>query len=120
MKSKYIMRAVLEAAWQEKSPVILEVAESETHYCNMMPERLAGFAYPMIDEMIEKYGYSVPVCLHHDHIQKDVDGCIQRSIEAGFSCVVRRSFSSRTFLTGLFELERIPSGHLAKSLNIIL
>jgi fructose-bisphosphate aldolase class II len=29
----------------------------------------------------------VPVCLHHDHIQKDVEGCVQRSIDAGFSSV---------------------------------
>ena len=87
MRSRFVMKAVLEAAWQEKSPVILEIAESESHYCNMQPDRLAGFAYPMINEMIEKYGYSVSVCLHHDHIQKDVDGCIDRAIEAGFSSV---------------------------------
>lgn len=85
MRSRFILNAVLEAAWREKSPVILEIAESEAVYCNMSPERLSGFAYPAIEKLIEKYGYSVPVCLHHDHIQKDVDGCIQRTIEAGFS-----------------------------------
>jgi ketose-bisphosphate aldolase len=84
-RSRFILNSVLEAAWREKSPIILEIAESEAVYCNMSPERLAGFAYPAIEKMIEKYGYSVPVCLHHDHIQKDVDGCIERTIEAGFS-----------------------------------
>jgi fructose-bisphosphate aldolase class II len=84
-RSRFILNSILEAAWQEKSPVILEIAESEAHYCNMKPARLAGFAYPGIEKMIEKYGYSVPVCLHHDHIQKDVDACIDRTIESGFS-----------------------------------
>lgn len=87
MRSRFIVNAVLEAAWQEKSPIILEVAESETSYCNMKPERLASFAYPAIEKMIGKYGYTVPVCLHHDHIQKDVDGCIDGAISAGFSSV---------------------------------
>ncbi len=85
MRSRFIINAVLEAAWQEKSPIILEIAESEAGYCNMSPSRLASFVYPAIEKMIEKYGYSVPVCLHHDHIQKDVDGCIDRTIAAGFS-----------------------------------
>ncbi len=87
IRSRFILNAVLESAWQEKSPVILEIAESETHYCNMLPARLGSFAHEVIDRMIEKYGYSVPVCLHHDHIQKDVDGCIERAIDAGFSSV---------------------------------
>jgi len=51
----------------------------------MMPERLASFVYSTIDRMVEKYGYTVPVCLHHDHIQKDVDACVERTISSGFS-----------------------------------
>lgn len=86
-RSRFILNSVLEAAWQEKSPVILEIAESEAVYCNMMPERLGELAYSTIDKMIEKYGYSVPVCLHYDHVQKDVGGCMDRAIEAGFSSV---------------------------------
>jgi len=39
----------------------------------------------LLPSKLEKYGYSVPICVHHDHIQKDVDGCIDRTIEAGFS-----------------------------------
>lgn len=87
MRSRFIVNAALEAAWQEKSPIILEIAESETGYCNMKPERLASFVYPAIARMIEKYGYTVPVCLHHDHIQKDVEGCLERAVNAGFSSV---------------------------------
>ena len=84
-RSSQIIEAILDAAWESKSPVIIEIAESETKYCNMAPSRLSDIVHTAIDERIEKFGYSVPVCLHHDHIQKDVDGCIQRSIDAGFS-----------------------------------
>jgi len=87
VRSRFILDAILEAAWQERSPVILEIAESEVKYCNMTPARLGDLAREGVDRMIAKYGYSVPVCLHHDHIQKDVDGCIDRAIEAGFSSV---------------------------------
>src|SRR3989339_997372 len=87
IRSRFVLNAVLESAWQEKSPVILEIAESETSYCNMFPDRLTKLAYECIERMIQKYGYSVPVCVHHDHVQKDVDGCVQRAIDAGFSSV---------------------------------
>ncbi|MFH1218393.1 MAG: class II fructose-bisphosphate aldolase [Candidatus Peregrinibacteria bacterium] len=86
-RSRFVLNAVLEAAWQTKSPVIVEVAESEAVYCNMMPDRLSGLVHEGIERMIAKYGYSVPVCLHHDHIQKDVDGCVRRAVENGFSSV---------------------------------
>jgi len=84
-RSPQIIEAILDAAWESKSPVIIEIAESETKYCNMPPSRLSDIVHTAIEERIDKFGYSVPVCLHHDHIQKDVDGCIQRSIDAGFS-----------------------------------
>lgn len=87
-RNKYIMRATLEAAWQVKSPVILEVAESETSYCNMYPDRLSDLAHELISEMIEKYGYAVPVGLHHDHVQKDIQGCTERSVKAGFTSIL--------------------------------
>lgn len=86
-RSRFIVNAILEAAWQEKAPVIIEIAESETKYCNMYPDRLSDLTNKGIEKMIAKYGYSVPVCLHHDHIQKDVDGCVDRAIAAGFSSV---------------------------------
>lgn len=86
-RSRFIVNAVLEAAFSEKAPVILEIAESEVGYCNMPPKRLGEFARAGIKKMTAKYGYSVPVCLHHDHIQKDVDGCVDRAIEAKFDSV---------------------------------
>jgi len=87
IRSRFVLNGVLEAAWVEKAPVILEIAESEVSYCNMAPARLSDLAHDAIEGMIKKYGYSVPVCIHHDHIQKDVDGCVDRAIQAGFSSV---------------------------------
>ncbi|MBD3330983.1 hypothetical protein GF354_05680 [Candidatus Peregrinibacteria bacterium] len=86
-RSRFILNSILEAAWQSKSPVILEIAESESKYCNMGPSRLSELTHEACEKMIEKYGYSVPVCLHHDHIQKDVVGCVDRAVENGFSSV---------------------------------
>ena len=88
IRSRWILNAVLRAAWEVHSPVILEVAESEVGYCDMAPLRLSDLAHDAIEYMIAKYGYSVPVVLHHDHIKKDVDGCMQRTIEAGFSSLL--------------------------------
>ncbi|EKD92535.1 MAG: hypothetical protein ACD_28C00409G0013 [uncultured bacterium] len=87
-RSPQIVRATLEAAWRLKSPVILEIAESEIEYCSMDTDRLAAVSHEIVQEMIEKYGYAVPVGLHHDHIQKDVVGCTDRSIKAGFSSIL--------------------------------
>lgn len=87
VRSRFVLNAILEAAFKVKSPVILEIAESETSYCNMLPARLADLAQEAINRMIVKYDYTIPICLHHDHVQKDVDGCVQRAIEAGFSSV---------------------------------
>lgn len=85
-RSRHIVSAVLTAAWEEKSPVILEIAESEQKYCNMPPERLADMVQEEMNTVIERYGYSVPVCLHMDHVQKDLT-LIDRAITSGFSSV---------------------------------
>lgn len=83
-RSPYIVKATLEAAWQEHSPVIMECAESEAEYCNMSPERMSDLIHNGIAEMIKKYGYSVPVVMHQDHVQKDLS-LLDRSVKAGFS-----------------------------------
>jgi len=83
-RSPYIVKATLEAAWQENSPVILECAESEAEYCNMPPERMSDLIHDGIEEMIKKYGYTVPVVAHQDHVQKDLS-LIDRAAAAGFS-----------------------------------
>lgn len=88
IRSKWILNAVLRAAWEVRSPVILEIAESEVSYCEMTPLRLSDLAHDGIEAMIKEFGYSVPVVLHHDHIKKDVDGCTKRTIEAGFSSLL--------------------------------
>lgn len=88
IRSRWILNAVLRAAWEVKSPVILEIAESEVGYCDMAPMRLSNLAHEGIEQLIAEFGYSVPVVLHHDHIKKDVDGCTQRTIEAGFSSLL--------------------------------
>jgi len=85
-RSKYVVEATLEAAWQAKSPVICEVAESEAKYCNMWPERLSDLVHEGISKMYKKYGYYVPVCIHMDHVQKDLS-IVDRAVKAGFSSV---------------------------------
>ena len=85
-RSPYIITASLEAAWQAKSPLICEIAESESVYCNMSPERLSDLLHEGIAKMHEKYGYYVPVCLHMDHIQKDL-ATVDKAVAAGFSSV---------------------------------
>lgn len=85
IRSKHILNAVLKAAWDEKSPVIVEISESEVSYCNMSPLKLSDLVHERIEIMIEEYGYSVPVCLHYDHVQKDIEGCVSAAISAGFS-----------------------------------
>lgn len=86
-RSSHILRACLRAAFETKSPIILEIAESEMGYCDMPPKKVSDLAHTAIEKFIEEYGYSIPVCLHHDHVQKDVAGCLQRTIEAGFSSI---------------------------------
>lgn len=88
IRSKWILNAVLRAAWEVHSPVILEIAESEVGYCDMQPMRLSDLTHDAIEAMIAEFGYSVPVVLHHDHIKKDVDGCMERTIKAGFSSLL--------------------------------
>lgn len=84
IRSTFIIDAALEAAWTQKSPIILECAETENQYCNMMPEILAKHVHDRIPGMLKKYGYSVPVVLHQDHVQKDLN-MIKRAVESGYS-----------------------------------
>jgi tagatose 1,6-diphosphate aldolase GatY/KbaY len=83
-RSKYIVLATAEAAWKERSPVIMECAESEAVYCNMQPERMADLVHDALSAMIKKYGYTVPVVMHQDHVQKDLTQ-VERAAKAGFS-----------------------------------
>jgi phosphoglycerate kinase len=86
IRSKYILDAVLEAAFEEHSPVILEVAESEMGYCNMYPERLMDLILERLPKLEKKYGYRVPITVHADHVKKDL-AIADRAVKAGFSSV---------------------------------
>jgi fructose-bisphosphate aldolase class II len=83
-RHKVIIEASCEAAWQERSPIILECAESEASYCHMAPERMSDLVHDVLSAMIQKYGYTVPVVMHQDHVQKDLT-LIDRAAKAGFS-----------------------------------
>ncbi len=78
-----IMRACLEAAFQLKAPIILEIAESEQAYCNWSPEQVAEEVLVAIEVCSHYFGYRIPVGLHLDHVQKD-ESLIARAIKAGF------------------------------------
>lgn len=105
-RSPHIIDATLEAAWQARSPVIMECAESEVDYCNMPPERMSDLIHAGISAKIRKYGYSVPVVIHQDHVQKNLD-LIDRAAKAGFSSVE-------------VDLSRLPlDENIAKSAEIV-
>ncbi|MBU1167745.1 class II fructose-bisphosphate aldolase [Patescibacteria group bacterium] len=86
IRSKYILDAALRAAFVEKSPLIVEIAESEADYCNISPERLAEMLKLKTEALVAEFGYMIPLCLHMDHIQKDLE-LVARAIKAGFSSV---------------------------------
>jgi ketose-bisphosphate aldolase len=105
-RSPHIIDATLEAAWQAKSPVIMECAESEVDYCNMPPERMSDLIHDGISAKIRKYGYSVPVVIHQDHVQKNLE-LIDRAAKAGFSSVE-------------VDLSRLPlAENIAKSSEVV-
>lgn len=86
VRSKYILDGILEAAFAERSPVIIEIAESEMRYCNIYPERLADLVLERLPKLEKKYGYKIPVTLHIDHLKKDLN-IVERAVKAGFSSV---------------------------------
>ncbi len=88
IRSKYILQGVLRAAFIERSPVILEIAESEMGYCNMPPQRLADLAIDELNALEKEFGYVVPVALHADHVKHKVDEIVTAAIEAGFSSML--------------------------------
>ncbi|SIT69729.1 class II fructose-bisphosphate aldolase [Edaphobacillus lindanitolerans] len=74
-------QAILEAAEEEKSPVILGVSEGAGKY-------MGGFkaVVPMVKGLMESYGTTVPVAIHLDH-GSSYDKC-KEAIEAGFTSVM--------------------------------
>lgn len=74
-------QAILMAASEEKSPVILGVSEAYIPYMGGLP-CIAG----MVKSLIEHYGVTVPVALHLDH-GSTYEVCV-RALQAGFTSVM--------------------------------
>ncbi|WP_053218075.1 class II fructose-1,6-bisphosphate aldolase [Virgibacillus senegalensis] len=74
-------QAVLQAAEEEKSPVILGVSEGAAKY-------MGGFkvVVSMVKALMEEYGTTVPVAIHLDH-GSSFEKCVQ-AIHAGFTSVM--------------------------------
>ncbi|MFC4024944.1 class II fructose-1,6-bisphosphate aldolase [Oceanobacillus longus] len=75
------IQAILQAAEEEKSPVILGVSEGAGKY-------MGGFnvVVAMVKSLMESYGTTVPVAIHLDH-GSSFDKCAQ-AIHAGFTSVM--------------------------------
>jgi len=74
-------QAILQAAEEEKSPVILGVSEGAARY-------MGGFktVVMMVKGLMEEYGTTVPVAIHLDH-GSSFEKC-KEAIEAGFTSVM--------------------------------
>ncbi|WP_062200140.1 class II fructose-1,6-bisphosphate aldolase [Massilibacterium senegalense] len=74
-------QAILQAAEEEKSPVILGVSEGAARY-------MGGFrlVVAMVEELMVAYEVTVPVAIHLDH-GSSFEKCVQ-AIDAGFTSVM--------------------------------
>ncbi|MBM7714473.1 fructose-bisphosphate aldolase class II [Bacillus thermophilus] len=74
-------QAILQAAQEEKSPVILGVSEGAARY-------MGGFklVVQMVKALMEEYGITVPVAIHLDH-GSSFEKCA-KAIHAGFTSVM--------------------------------
>ncbi|PLR80217.1 fructose-1,6-bisphosphate aldolase, class II [Bacillus canaveralius] len=74
-------QAILKAAEEEKSPVILGVSEGAARY-------MGGFKFTvqMVKGLMEEYNMTVPVAIHLDH-GSSLEKCVQ-AIHAGFTSVM--------------------------------
>ncbi|WP_377887401.1 class II fructose-1,6-bisphosphate aldolase [Alkalihalobacillus sp. R86527] len=74
-------QAILQAAEEEKSPVILGVSEGAARY-------MGGFktVTTLVEALMEEYNVTVPVAIHLDH-GSSFDKCMQ-AINAGFTSVM--------------------------------
>ncbi|QKS72783.1 class II fructose-1,6-bisphosphate aldolase [Paenalkalicoccus suaedae] len=74
-------QAILQAAEEEKSPVILGVSEGAARY-------MGGFkaVVAMVKGLMEEYGTTVPVAIHLDH-GSSFEKCVE-AIHAGFTSVM--------------------------------
>ena len=87
-----MLYAVLDAAFDTDSPVIIEVAESQVGYAlpgSGYKDKLTRFmdlAVNEVEKRSHKYKKIPPICIHIDHLQKDPDLAYVAS-EAGYTSV---------------------------------
>ena len=74
-------QAILQAAEEEKSPVILGVSEGAGRYMGGF-----GVVVAMVDALMKAYGTTVPVAIHLDH-GSSFEACA-KAIHAGFTSVM--------------------------------
>src|SRR5690606_34977486 len=81
MNNLEYVQAILQAAEEEQSPVIIGVSEGAAKYCG-------GFnvAVAMVKSLMDSYGTTVPVAIHLDH-GSSFEACAQ-AIHAGFTSVM--------------------------------
>lgn len=116
-----IMRGVLLAAFQERSPIILEIAESEQAYCGWSPEQVVADVRAYVVQLQQQFGYMIPIGLHLDHVQKD-ESLILKAVDAGFASALldlsklsdaenyRRCVAMRTYLDSVGASLEIEKG----------
>jgi len=75
------IQAVLQAAEEEKSPLIIGVSEGAARYCGGFKVVVA-----MTEALMEAYGTTVPVAIHLDH-GSSFEKCAE-AIQAGFTSVM--------------------------------
>ena len=75
------IQAVLQAAEEEKSPLIIGVSEGAARYCGGFKVVVA-----MTKSLMEEYGTTVPVAIHLDH-GSSFEKCAE-AIHAGFTSVM--------------------------------
>jgi len=75
------IQAVLQAAEEEKSPLIIGVSEGAARYCGGFKVVVA-----MTESLMEAYGTTVPVAIHLDH-GSSFEKCAE-AIQAGFTSVM--------------------------------
>jgi fructose-bisphosphate aldolase class II len=87
-----MLYAVLDAAFDCNSPVIIEVAESQVGYAlpgNDYKDKLTKFMDLVVNEVSKRANSSKripPICMHIDHLQKDPNLAYAAS-EAGYTSV---------------------------------
>src|SRR5690625_1615534 len=76
-------QAILQAAEEERSPVIIGVSAGAARY-------MGGFkvTVAIVESLMEAYGITVPVAMHLDH-GSSFEECAQ-AIHAGFKSVIDR------------------------------